>query len=184
MRKTPQKWLSEFSADQLINELIRANSNKNNYEKLIFTGTRIIAILGTVLFLINLFFEYDQIPPLISIFVVSSLITALKNMSLDYYNSRAELKLQKMLNEVSVTFKKTLADFGDCFLSNGGSSLSECYLTFRAKSLGRRDLQSIQVNSIVKDILVKNNITILEYNNFSITLPIQQLESDASVSIK
>ena len=55
MRKTPQKWLSEFSAGQLINELIRANSNKNNYEKLIFTGTRIIAILGTVLFLINLF---------------------------------------------------------------------------------------------------------------------------------
>jgi hypothetical protein len=181
-RKSPQKWLNRVSADDLISELMRANSKNKSFEKIIFHGMHIFTLLNMVYIIADILSGSVQTPPIFVIFIASCLITALKNMYLDYYRWRAEIRLQETLDEVSNSFDTTLSDFGELYLMEKGDSLSECYLNFTAHN--DRELSTRVVNRIVKDMLVKNNIPIFEYDNATITLEALRLAKEVSTRIK
>ena len=180
--KSPQKWLNRVSADEIIIELMRAHSKNKKVERIILHGIHIFSVLSIGYILNDIISNSITVPPLFVICVASCLIIALKNMALDYSHWRSVVRLQLTLEEVSKSFVIALADFGKIYLLENGATLSECYLNFIANNIDR-DLSAKIVNRVVKDILVKNTIPILAYDNATITLEAQCLTLDLSLRI-
>jgi hypothetical protein len=143
--------------------------------------------LLVLLYAVASFNNYIIIEPDYWIFIFSNIITITGNIYSDIKKQRAESQIIQNLKASQKSFNKALSDtdgyygYGHCKISLG-SKATDCYITFKAKEYAA--LSANLVNQIVKDILLKHGIKIIEYSSTCHTFKVQTLNATEILSIK